>query len=232
MTLSPSRARSLSPSRSLALAISLSLLLSPSLARARARARALSLSLKVMEMMTDFNTLVHKVSLDAEFLNEHLQPVAKTDEFQVDRLGRFKDVEYRRNRQWSAGGTDIWNLYTHTHTHIHTHTQARLLDIYNKCREEGTGQPLTLGVHRSDYMLHDAGILQYIYIYIYIYYIHIYIYNTYIHIYIYIYIYMYILHTPAALLPLDEAQHDAPAWPQRGQRLREEVGQEEACYDS
>ncbi len=43
-------------------------------------------------MMTDFNELVHKVSLDADFLNQHLQPVAKTDEFQV----------------------------THTHTHTHT----------------------------------------------------------------------------------------------------------------
>jgi hypothetical protein len=89
-------------------------------------------------MMTDFNTLVHKVSLDAEFLNEHLQPVAKTDELQVDRLGRFKDVEYRRNRHLEL--VFVHNVYaytrarahthTHTYTHTHTHTQARLLDIH------------------------------------------------------------------------------------------------------
>ena len=36
----------------------------------------------VFEIMPDFNELVHKVSLDSEFLNEHLQPAAKTDEFQ------------------------------------------------------------------------------------------------------------------------------------------------------
>jgi len=71
---------------------------------------------QVWSMMPDFNELVHKVSLDADFLNEQLQPVAKTDEF-----------------------------------------QRRLLEIYNVCREEGVAQPLTLGVHRSDYMLHDAG---------------------------------------------------------------------------
>mmetsp|Transcript_38786 Transcript_38786/g.56994 ORF Transcript_38786/g.56994 Transcript_38786/m.56994 type:complete len:538 (+) Transcript_38786:41-1654(+) len=70
----------------------------------------------VWDIMTDFNELVHKVSLDSEFLNEQLLPVAKTDEF-----------------------------------------QRRLLEIYNACREEGIAQPLTLGVHRSDYMLHDAG---------------------------------------------------------------------------
>lgn len=70
----------------------------------------------VFEMMPDFNELVHKVSLDSEFLNEHLQPAAKTDEF-----------------------------------------QRRLLDIYNSCNKEGIAQPITLGIHRSDYMLHDAG---------------------------------------------------------------------------
>ena len=71
---------------------------------------------QVHSVMTDFNELVHKVSLDHVFINEQLQPVAKTDDF-----------------------------------------QRRLLDIYNACREEGMAQSLTLGVHRSDYMLHDAG---------------------------------------------------------------------------
>ena len=70
----------------------------------------------VHSIMTDFNELVHKVSLDADFINFHLQPVAKTDDF-----------------------------------------QRRLLDIYNSCREEGVAQPITLGVHRSDYMLHCSA---------------------------------------------------------------------------
>jgi len=70
----------------------------------------------VKGLMVDFNELVHKVSLDAEFINRELKPVAVTDAF-----------------------------------------QRRLLDIYNTCREEGIAQPITLGIHRSDYMLHDAG---------------------------------------------------------------------------
>jgi hypothetical protein len=70
----------------------------------------------VKDLMGDFNELVHKVSLDADFINRELTPVAATDDF-----------------------------------------QRRLLEIYNTCREEGFSQKITLGIHRSDYMLHDAG---------------------------------------------------------------------------
>ena len=63
----------------------------------------------------DFNYLVHRVSLDFEFLMEHLLPVAETDEF-----------------------------------------QDRLLKILKHVKEEGVRQPLCLGIHRSDYLLHAA----------------------------------------------------------------------------
>jgi len=66
--------------------------------------------------MPDFNELVHKVSLDADFLNQVLKPATVSDEF-----------------------------------------TRRLLDIYNTCRVEGFAQSITLGIHRSDYMLHDAN---------------------------------------------------------------------------
>lgn len=37
---------------------------------------------RVYAVMEDFNALVHRVSLDHEFLNEHLEPVARSDDFQ------------------------------------------------------------------------------------------------------------------------------------------------------
>ncbi len=70
----------------------------------------------VKGLMSGFNEMVHKVSLDADFINRELKPVAVTDDF-----------------------------------------QRHLLEIYNTCREEGVAQPITLGIFRSDYMLHDAG---------------------------------------------------------------------------
>jgi hypothetical protein len=63
----------------------------------------------------DFNYLVHRVSLDYDFLMEHLLPVAESDQF-----------------------------------------QDRLLKILKSVKEEGVRQPLCLGVHRSDYMLHAS----------------------------------------------------------------------------
>ena len=60
-------------------------------------------------MMTDFNELVHKVSLDADFLNLHLQPVAKTDEFQVTHTHTHAHT----------------HAHTHTHTHTHTHVSTK-----------------------------------------------------------------------------------------------------------
>ena len=37
---------------------------------------------RVYAVMEDFNALVHRVSLDHEFLNQHLEPVARSDDFQ------------------------------------------------------------------------------------------------------------------------------------------------------
>eukprot|EP00286_Rhodomonas_abbreviata_P004434 CAMPEP_0181333356 /NCGR_PEP_ID=MMETSP1101-20121128/25629_1 /TAXON_ID=46948 /ORGANISM="Rhodomonas abbreviata, Strain Caron Lab Isolate" /LENGTH=483 /DNA_ID=CAMNT_0023443153 /DNA_START=123 /DNA_END=1574 /DNA_ORIENTATION=+ len=71
---------------------------------------------QVVGLVEDFNTLVHRVSVDHEFLNRHLAETAKFDEF-----------------------------------------QARTLKLANAVREEGIRQKLTLGVLRSDYMLHDAA---------------------------------------------------------------------------
>ncbi|EKX51365.1 hypothetical protein GUITHDRAFT_102635 [Guillardia theta CCMP2712] len=70
----------------------------------------------VKDIMRDFNNLVHKVSMNRGFLNEHLSSVARSDEF-----------------------------------------QRNYLQIFNTVADEGVRQPISLGIHRSDYMLHDAN---------------------------------------------------------------------------
>jgi len=70
---------------------------------------------QVTGLVDDFNQLIHKVSLDHAFLNEHLTEASKFDEF-----------------------------------------QDRTLKLFNLVREEGVRQKASLGILRSDYMLHDA----------------------------------------------------------------------------
>ncbi|PRP74430.1 hypothetical protein PROFUN_06559 [Planoprotostelium fungivorum] len=67
---------------------------------------------KVWDFAPELNVLVHRVSLDHEFLLKHLEGVVE-DEF-----------------------------------------TASLIDIYKKVLEKGIKQKITLGIHRSDYMLH------------------------------------------------------------------------------
>lgn len=50
-------------------------------------------------LMSDFNKLIHSVSLDHDFINKHLQPVADSDEFQDKLLKIFNQVREEGVRQ-------------------------------------------------------------------------------------------------------------------------------------
>ena len=120
----------------------------------------MSLDVKKVKISFDFFSFLHKtlhprlvdaVARDIDWLHATLEPAAKADPF----TGRLLKISKEIHREVT------WSLDAHRTRNLMKSNEIYLSSIYSfnsfsLSASQGLRQPMMLGIHRSDYMLHQG----------------------------------------------------------------------------